>query len=85
MNSYLKEIADVCWIAKNLTSHVARYTFATSATLTNRILIESVSKMLGHKSIRMTQHYAKVIDRKVSDDMAILKQKLSCQPLVKNS
>jgi site-specific recombinase XerD len=85
MNSYLKEIADVCGIDKNLTFHVARYTFATSVTLTNGIPIESVSKMLGHKSIRMTQHYAKVTDRKVSDDMAILKQKLSSQPLTKSS
>jgi site-specific recombinase XerD len=75
----------VCGIDKNLTFHVARYTFATSVTLTNGIPIESVSKMLGHKSIRMTQHYAKVTDRKVSDDMAILKQKLSSQPLAKSS
>ncbi len=85
MNSYLKEIADVCGIEKKLTFHMARYTFATSVTLTNGIPIESVSKMLGHKNIRMTQHYAKVIDRKVSDDMAMLKQKLSSQLFVKSS
>lgn len=77
MNSYLKEIADICGIQKKLTFHMARYTFATSVTLTNGIPLESVSKMLGHKNIRMTQHYAKVVDRKVSDDMAILKNKFS--------
>ena len=77
MNNYLKEIADVCGIDKKLTFHMARYTFATSVTLTNGIPLESVSKMLGHKSIRMTQHYAKVVDRKVSDDMKMLKNKFS--------
>jgi len=69
MNSYLKEIADVCGISKNLTFHLARHTFATTVTLTNGVPIESVSKMLGHKSLKTTQHYAKIIDRKVSDDM----------------
>jgi site-specific recombinase XerD len=77
MNSYLKEIADVCGIAKELTFHIARHTFATTITLTNGVSIESVSKMLGHRSIKTTQHYAKILDRKVSDDMKILKAKLS--------
>lgn len=77
MNAYLKEIADLCGIDKNLTFHLARHTFATTVTLTNGVPIESVSKMLGHKSLRTTQHYAKILDRKVSDDMAVLKEKLS--------
>jgi site-specific recombinase XerD len=77
MNTYLKEIADVCAIRKNITFHLARHSFATTVTLTNGVPIESVSKMLGHKSLRTTQHYAKIVDRKVSDDMAILKQKFS--------
>lgn len=77
MNAYLKEIADVCGIEKNLTFHLARHTFATTVTLTNGVPIESVSKTLGHKSLKTTQHYAKILDRKVSDDMAILKEKLS--------
>lgn len=77
MNAYLKEIADLCGIEKNLTFHLARHTFATTVTLTNGVPIESVSKMLGHKSLRTTQHYAKILDRKVSDDMAVLKEKLS--------
>ncbi|MBU0489758.1 MAG: site-specific integrase, partial [Bacteroidetes bacterium] len=58
MNSYLKEIADLCGIDKNLTSHLARHTFATTVTLNNDVPIESVSKMLGHSSIKMTQIYA---------------------------
>jgi len=73
MNAYLKEIADLCGITKNLTFHLARHTFATTVTLTNGVPIESVSKMLGHKSLKTTQHYAKILDRKVSDDMLALK------------
>ena len=76
MNAYLKEISDLCAINKNLTFHLARHTFATTVTLTNGVPIESVSKMLGHKSIKTTQHYAKIIDKKVSDDMKVLKDKL---------
>lgn len=82
MNAYLKELADICNIDKELTYHIARHTFATTVTLTNGVPIESVSKMLGHKNLRTTQHYAKVLDRKVSDDMQILKQKFNLVPVV---
>jgi len=75
MNAYLKEIATVCNIEKELTFHIARHTFATTVTLTNGVPIESVSKMLGHKNLRTTQHYAKVLDKKVSEDMKILRAK----------
>jgi site-specific recombinase XerD len=75
MNAYLKEIADVCGINKILTFHIARHTFATTITLSNGIPIESVSKMLGHKNLKTTQHYAKILDLKVSNDMQILKEK----------
>lgn len=77
MNAYLKEIADICEIDKELTFHIARHTFATTVTLTNGVPIESVSKMLGHKNLRTTQHYAKVLDKKVSEDMKILKEKFT--------
>jgi site-specific recombinase XerD len=77
MNNYLKEIADACGITKNITFHLARHSFATTVTLTNDVPIESVSKMLGHKSLRTTQHYAKIIDKKVSNDMQELKKKLN--------
>jgi site-specific recombinase XerD len=76
MNSYLKEIAELCLIDKNLTSHIARHTFATTVTLSNNVPIETVSKMLGHTKIGTTQIYAKVIEQKVSDDMAALRIKL---------
>lgn len=77
MNAYLKEIAGVCEIEKELTFHIARHTFATTVTLTNGVPIESVSKMLGHKNLRTTQHYAKVLDRKVSEDMKAIRKKFS--------
>jgi site-specific recombinase XerD len=75
-NAYLKEIAVCCGITKELTFHVARHTFATTVTLTNGVPIESVSKMLGHKKLQTTQHYAKILDKKVSMDMQTLKDKL---------
>ncbi|NOS55990.1 MAG: site-specific integrase [Cyclobacteriaceae bacterium] len=79
LNSYLKEISDACGFTKELTFHCARHTFATTVTLTNGVPIESVSKMLGHKSLRTTQHYAKILDIKVSADMNILRSKFSAQ------
>lgn len=77
MNDYLKEIATVCGIDKNVTFHLARHTFATTITLANGVPIESVSKMLGHTDIRTTQIYAKVIDAKLSNDMELLAQKIN--------
>jgi site-specific recombinase XerD len=76
MNAYLKEIADLCGIKKELTFHIARHTFATTVTLSNGVPIETVSKMLGHKSLKQTQHYAKIVDFKVSEDMKKLKRKI---------
>ncbi len=75
MNAYLKEIANCCEIKKELTFHIARHTFATTVTLSNGIPLESVSKMLGHKNLRTTQHYAKILDKKVSQDMSSLFKK----------
>jgi hypothetical protein len=71
-NLYLKELGDLCGIKKKITYHMARHTFATTVTLTNGVPIESVSKMLGHKNIRTTQIYAKVINDKVAEDMSRL-------------
>jgi site-specific recombinase XerD len=78
-NAYLKEIADVCGIKKNLTTHLARHTFATTVTLSKGVPIESVGKMLGHKSLKTTQIYAKVLDEKVAKDMEALEQKMRQQ------
>lgn len=77
MNAYLKEIATVCEINKELTFHIARHTFATTITLSNGVPIETVSKMLGHTNLKTTQHYAKILDKKISEDMMILKSKFS--------
>lgn len=76
MNAYLKEIADLCGITKKMTFHTARHTFATTITLTNGVPIETVGKMLGHRNLKTTQHYAKILDKKVSDDMMMLRTKL---------
>jgi site-specific recombinase XerD len=76
-NAYLKEIADLCGIKKHLTTHLARHTFATTVTLSNGVPIETVGKLLGHKNLRTTQHYAKIINKKVAEDMEVLKEKLA--------
>ncbi|WP_366941081.1 site-specific integrase [uncultured Pedobacter sp.] len=76
MNGYLKEIAEICGIDKNFTFHLARHTFATTVTLSNGVPIESVSKMLGHTSIRTTQIYAKVVEHKLSEDMQNLRKRM---------
>ena len=70
MNLGLKAIGRRCEIAKPLHMHLARHTFATTVTLSNGVPIESVSKMLGHSNIKITQHYAKVVAQKVKLDMA---------------
>ena len=73
MNAYLKELADICGIKKNLSMHVARHSFATSVTLSNGVPIETVSKMLGHTSLKTTQIYARIVDTKISQDMKKLR------------
>lgn len=76
MNSYLKEISDLCGIEKNISTHTARHTFATQICLSNDVPMETVSKMLGHSSLKMTQLYAKVIDTKISKDMDALANRI---------
>jgi site-specific recombinase XerD len=75
-NGYLKEVATICDINRELTTHTARHTFATTVTLENDVPIETVSKMLGHKSIRTTQIYAKITRRKIANNMAELHDRL---------
>lgn len=75
MNAYLKEIADICEINKHLTWYVSRHTFATTVTLGNGVRLEHVSAMMGHTNIKQTQHYAKVLDVNIMEDMEKLKLK----------
>ena len=75
MNAYLKEIADICQINKNLTYHVARHTFATMS-ISKGVPIETVSKMLGHSKIQTTQIYARITNKKLEADMLALSSKL---------
>ena len=85
MNSYLKEIADICMIQiadicmihKNLTTHCARHSYATSVCLANGVSLENVAKMLGHSNIKMTQHYARVLDSSILRDMNQVQAALS--------
>lgn len=77
MNEYLKEIADLCEIKIPLTFHIARHTFATTVTLSNKVPIETVSKLLAHQKIATTQEYAQILDHKISDDMSILREKFA--------
>lgn len=72
MLTSLEEIAAVCGIDRNISFHIARHTFATTVTLPNGVPMESVSKMPGHSNIRTTQIYAKIVDRKISEDMRSL-------------
>ena len=81
MNAYLKKVGDLCNISKEITFPMARHTFATTITLTNGVPIETVNKMSGHKNIQTTQHYAKVLDKKVSADMQILKHRLLAEKM----
>lgn len=69
INRTLKDIAKVSGIHKKVTFHVARHSFATAITLSNGVPIETVSKLLGHTKLSTTQVYAKVIEKKVGEDM----------------
>lgn len=83
MNDNLKIIQEIAGINKNLTTHLARHTFATTITLSNGVPIETVSKMLGHTNLRTTQIYAKILDHKINADMEKLKNKLGEKTNVK--
>ena len=80
MNAYLKEIADICGITKNISTHTARHSYATSVCLANGVSIENVAKMLGHSDTKMTRHYAKVLDKSIMRDMQDVNNKFSVTP-----
>lgn len=66
INSYLKKITDACNVSATLTFHTARYTFATTITLSYVVPIGTVAKMLGHYNLKTTQHYAKILERRLA-------------------
>jgi site-specific recombinase XerD len=74
MNQRLKKIGNLAGVEKKLHMHLARHTFATTVTLSNGVPIETVSNMLGHATLRQTQHYAKVVALKIRTDMSKLKE-----------
>lgn len=76
MNSYLKELADICGIRKNLSTHTARHTFAT-LTLASGATIDNVAKMLGHANVNMTRRYAKVLDSSIMRDMEAVAENMA--------
>lgn len=75
-NAYLKEIMSKCRIDKKISFHAARHTFATTVTLANGVPLETVSKLLGHKKLSTTQIYARVMEKKISEDISQLRVKL---------
>lgn len=81
LNSYLKELADICGIKKRITFHLARHTFATTITLANGMPMETVSKLLGHTQIKTTQIYARITNEKLRRDMATLSSQLDSMNL----
>jgi site-specific recombinase XerD len=84
MNAYLKELADICGINKRLTCHVSRHSFSTSVALANKVSMENVAKMFGHSSTRMTQHYARILDQSIAEDMDNVDAVLTKMGLNKN-
>ena len=79
MNAYLKEIADICGIEKELTTHTGRHSYATSVCLANGVSMENVAKMLGHSDTKMTRHYARVLDKSIMRDMKEVNAKFTAQ------
>ncbi|MFC1734140.1 tyrosine-type recombinase/integrase [candidate division KSB1 bacterium] len=75
MNAYLKEIGNLCGIEKNLTTHIPRYTFATTVALSNNVSMEAVSKMLGHSNTLMSNQYARITESLISQNMQQVFQK----------
>jgi site-specific recombinase XerD len=76
-NQYLKVIARQCGISRRLTFHMSRHTFATETTLSQGVPIETVSRMMGHKSLSTTQIYAKVTQNKVDEDMKAVEKRIN--------
>ena len=84
MNAYLKELAAICGINKEITIRTGRHSFATSVALANGVSIENVAKMLGHSDTKMTRHYARILDKSIMRDMAVVNGKFSTHAAVRH-
>lgn len=80
-NAYLKELATICGINKEVSAHTGRHSFVTSVALANGVSIENVAKMLGYSNTNMTRHYAHVLDKSIKRDMALVNSKFSKQTI----
>jgi integrase len=83
-NNYLKELAAICGINKNLTTHTARHAFGTSVTLANGVPMATVRSTMGHATDEQTRHYAKVLPEKESSDMKRLKRVFKSKGYLEN-
>ena len=72
IRNHLKKIAEICGINRNVTYHQSRHSFASSVCLSEGVPIETVSKVMGHSGLGITQHYAKVTHRKIDQDVSTL-------------
>lgn len=73
----MKGLAKICGIERDLTYHMSRHTYGTLMGVSQGVPIETVCKLMGHRSIQTTQIYAKITDQKVNEDMKQLFTKVS--------
>lgn len=79
INHYMKKLAVSLGIKSNLTTYVARHSYATSVCMANEVSMDNVAKMLGHSDTKMTRHYARVLDKSIMRDMTSVNAKFSIQ------
>ena len=76
VNGHLKELAKLAGIDRQLNYHQSRHSFGTEICLSQGVPIETLSKMMGHKSIKTTQIYAEVTRTKINEDMTSLAERI---------
>ena len=69
VNKKLKEWAKLAGIQKNLHFHISRHTFGTLG-ITYGIDLYAMQKLLGHSTIEMTRHYAKIVNEKLKAEIS---------------
>ena len=76
LNKNLKVITNLCNIDHKLIYHAGRHTYATEICLSQGVPIETLCKVMGHRSVQNTQIYAKITNQKVNEDMKILSSRI---------